>query len=524
MSSTGSNTEHGKCADPLSFYDPHASKRFQIDDKILGLRRQIQQLQVARNALLPISSLPNEVLSNVFLTCRRQPSTDRPDMQGLLTLTWVCHRWRDIALSNPSLWTYIGPENFHWAAECLSRSKEAPLEVIFDGPCAPDVRTLLLSQLHRFRRLNVGVGAQRTPGATEALSSALTHPAPALESLTLHQTMGISTVLFSGASPLLHTIEIYGGVITSTLNILPFTALKHLSIMSPDFPVPVISFLQLLPSSLAGLESLRLDDTLSPSPASESLNQHLSRRVYFPNLRKIHVGSSEVSPIAEFFELCSFASLRSSDVVVRTWLDDTGRETALDFLRLLQVSGALEQRPISAWIVHTYEKDDSISFEILPSSDDDRLLTFELKHNLRWRGTVQLFTLLLTHNLRTLRLEIMDMSMEDWSRVFAQFSSLEELTLADELTAQSFIQFISNSTSADISDTDSDTLPFKALRRLRFMGDVGPESNDHSITFCEALKVRRDYGLGLEKIWILRGMFDVDLLKEGVDEIIVQEN
>ncbi|TFK60347.1 hypothetical protein BDN72DRAFT_850586 [Pluteus cervinus] len=532
MSLKGSKTTSRKPTDPtpLILYDPHAQKRFQIDDQILALKQQIQKLQVARNAYLPISSLPNEVLSNIFLICRRKPYSDRPDIRVLLTLTWVCHHWRDVALSDSSLWTYIGGENFLWAAECLSRSKEAPLEVIFDGPCTSDVRTLLLFQLHRFKRLEVDYGSdQNVPGAIDAFSNALKHPAPMLESLSLHH-ISISTILSSGVSPSLHTLSLYGGFITWAPNILPLSGLKNLSIQSPELQIFAISFVQLLPSSLPRLETLRLDGIFCSSPASTS-SHHLSKRVYFPNLRKVRIGGGEVAPVSEFFELFGFSPFTMVDVVIQTYHDDTGRETAVDFLRLLQVSGALGHRPISAWIVHTYETDDSMSFEVLPSSDDEKLLSFHFMHHLRLEGAIQLFASLLAQNLRTLCLAVVDMSMDDWSRVFAQFSNLEELTLADDLTVQSFIEFIGNSTpedasdDSDISDTDSEilpALPFKALRRVRFLEDSGSELNEDNIAFCEALKVRGKYGLGLEKIWVIRGMFDVNILKEGV-EVIVQE-
>ncbi|TFK58742.1 hypothetical protein BDN72DRAFT_744443, partial [Pluteus cervinus] len=128
--------------------------RSQIEAQILHLTQQVQKLRTERNALLPISTLPNEILSDIFSISilRMKNYTNKPGIHNLLRVTWVCHHWRDIALSDASLWTYIGEENFSWAAQCLSRSKDAPLELVFNKPCTSSSRALLLSQFHRFRR------------------------------------------------------------------------------------------------------------------------------------------------------------------------------------------------------------------------------------------------------------------------------------------------------------------------------------------------------------------------------------
>ncbi|TFK67479.1 hypothetical protein BDN72DRAFT_732205, partial [Pluteus cervinus] len=100
-----------------------------IDDQIRHLQQEIQNLQVERNALLPISSIPDDVIAYIFSLCRGQSSSMAAIMEALLPLTWVCRRWRTVALSAASLWVYISMGNLHWAEECLTRSKQAPLEV-----------------------------------------------------------------------------------------------------------------------------------------------------------------------------------------------------------------------------------------------------------------------------------------------------------------------------------------------------------------------------------------------------------
>ncbi|TFK63591.1 hypothetical protein BDN72DRAFT_729242, partial [Pluteus cervinus] len=66
-------------------------------------------LQAHRNSLAPVSKLPTELLSDVFLhlvtpnsSFERENGTTEP-----YTITWVCRRWRHIALALPRLWAKI---------------------------------------------------------------------------------------------------------------------------------------------------------------------------------------------------------------------------------------------------------------------------------------------------------------------------------------------------------------------------------------------------------------------------------
>ncbi|PAV15829.1 hypothetical protein PNOK_0868700 [Pyrrhoderma noxium] len=58
----------------------------------------------------PFSKLPDELLVEIFLNCIEPDDIgcDAPSKSTApLLLTWVCHRWRNVAISCPDLWTSI---------------------------------------------------------------------------------------------------------------------------------------------------------------------------------------------------------------------------------------------------------------------------------------------------------------------------------------------------------------------------------------------------------------------------------
>ncbi|TFK67474.1 hypothetical protein BDN72DRAFT_842989 [Pluteus cervinus] len=294
-------------AESLHFYDPHMSKRTQIEHQIHLLQQQIRKLQTECNALLPISTLPNEILSYIFLLCRGHDSFSKINMLALLCLTWTCQHWRTVALSDASLWAYIGDENLRWVRECLRRSKEVPLEgVLRIGPSSPlSDGTLVSSLMYRFRRLHVCTWS----GSRGDL---LMQPAPLLESLTL-DGVTIQAPLFSGISPLLHTVCLCRCSVTLwTCNTLPFAYLNRLTLIS-CVGIPVDTLVQSFRPTLPNLESLVLDSSLARSPA---IITPLSPRLYFPKLKELRIWSSDASPVADFFESCSFVPSTTVNVAV----------------------------------------------------------------------------------------------------------------------------------------------------------------------------------------------------------------
>ncbi|KAI0058001.1 hypothetical protein BV25DRAFT_1325572 [Artomyces pyxidatus] len=93
------------------------------------------------NSRLPISILPPEVLARVFSfqAALEPPSSEASPTDwvsttskrlGWIKVTHVCQLWRDVALSEPTLWEDVGLEVMpKWAEEMLVRAKSVSVKV-----------------------------------------------------------------------------------------------------------------------------------------------------------------------------------------------------------------------------------------------------------------------------------------------------------------------------------------------------------------------------------------------------------
>ena len=93
---------------------------------------------LAHNEALPISRLPNEILENIFDICRDVWESRRLRLQPWISITYVCSRWRGVALGYSRLWSTISLGTPEWAKLCIARS---PSE------CCLDIRILIRSDL-----------------------------------------------------------------------------------------------------------------------------------------------------------------------------------------------------------------------------------------------------------------------------------------------------------------------------------------------------------------------------------------
>jgi hypothetical protein len=81
-----------------------------IDAEIKSLEESIRALRLRRNAISPISSLPPEVFAAIFSFLRlpgTSPLGKKPDLLAVLYVTHVSHQCREIALTQPLLWSHV---------------------------------------------------------------------------------------------------------------------------------------------------------------------------------------------------------------------------------------------------------------------------------------------------------------------------------------------------------------------------------------------------------------------------------
>ncbi|KAF8990814.1 hypothetical protein BDQ17DRAFT_1413911 [Cyathus striatus] len=84
-------------------------------------------------ALSPISSIPPEILLEIFKICISW-CYDYRKPRSRLAWTNVCSSWRNTALSSPRLWQCIDLCDIHMAREFIIRSKGTPVSIISSSP------------------------------------------------------------------------------------------------------------------------------------------------------------------------------------------------------------------------------------------------------------------------------------------------------------------------------------------------------------------------------------------------------
>jgi hypothetical protein len=146
------------------------------------------------NLRLPISRIPNEILSKIFCNLRngsigvaeQKPWRFRGNkfLKGLVGITHVSHVWRKVALDTSLLWCHIEvfPLFRNWIPELLWRSKQSPLSVII-GRAAQEHNLLEEVTKHFGRVRELVLHHPRLDTAHEILSSQRNFPK--LESLEI---------------------------------------------------------------------------------------------------------------------------------------------------------------------------------------------------------------------------------------------------------------------------------------------------------------------------------------------------
>ncbi|TFK58161.1 hypothetical protein BDN72DRAFT_748138, partial [Pluteus cervinus] len=83
-------------------------------------------LKRIHNSLLPSSTLPREILTEIFLLASTTHKDGLIVSEWVPKMSWVCHSWRTLALDHPLLWRDIGEAlSETWTKEFLIRSRSA---------------------------------------------------------------------------------------------------------------------------------------------------------------------------------------------------------------------------------------------------------------------------------------------------------------------------------------------------------------------------------------------------------------
>ena len=112
-----------------------ASIHREIEEHLSVVAARLSAVQVLRqqlNGLAPISSLPPEIMLNIFCFVK-SVSDHAPEWTKV---SHVCTYWRKVAVNAPGLWCTPPLGNLPWTAEMLERSKQLDIALDIDTDCS----------------------------------------------------------------------------------------------------------------------------------------------------------------------------------------------------------------------------------------------------------------------------------------------------------------------------------------------------------------------------------------------------
>ncbi|TFK60780.1 hypothetical protein BDN72DRAFT_850250 [Pluteus cervinus] len=334
-----------------------------IDSEILRWEDHVRNLKALRNSIAPVSCLPDELIS-IVLNLSQRLSKDPP--LARLYLSWVCSRWRDVALGDRKFWRTI--KNYpsftcpQYIQECFARSKPLTLEMDLRFPSGALIG-LCISRIHRISSLTYTPAQETSCNPPKFLDQ----PAPQLSSLSLAKTVLVKKP-FNGVYILKH-LKLVGCRFDWGFP-LSISALTTLHIATPTNSIPVDAFTAKL-VGMSSLVNLYLRDCLVDATTPITTQYNL------PSLRNLYVEDNQASV---------FGLLRAIDTPVICSLRASIRTKSFGEEELLDALDVFKRLHPSLWsdIRHLILRPLSIEVEGFSSASRD-IIVF---HPLRLSGTI----------------------------------------------------------------------------------------------------------------------------------------
>ncbi|KAH9978238.1 hypothetical protein BGW80DRAFT_800651 [Lactifluus volemus] len=305
-------------------YDARAPESTQtrdesLDRQLVNAEALVFRLRQMKNERALISRLPVEILIQIF---SYYPASDRnPHIRfrpppPWLAVTHVCQRWRNAALSCPSLWVDIISTNFRWTEVMLERSRDVPIQITVDDggsehmPCEVRTARLLFSKIYRAQSLAVTC-VHAIIACIPMLFDA--EGAPLLQELIItnfHPSTSIDLVsqpLFSGKTPSLQLLSLHRCRVLWSSPLfrsdLVYLYISHIPPHHRPHPGQVLEVLK----GFTRLECLQLEEAL-PIHLYTTNESPLS---FFAVGERFHLSR------LRFFSLCSRSALDILDFAAR---------------------------------------------------------------------------------------------------------------------------------------------------------------------------------------------------------------
>lgn len=101
--------------------------RSRLDREILKLEYALSHLKARRNALVPVASLPAEILSTIFVLARDASVKLQPRNSEWIAISHTCQHSRRVAMACAAFWSHIDLSSQSWANILYERSKNSPV-------------------------------------------------------------------------------------------------------------------------------------------------------------------------------------------------------------------------------------------------------------------------------------------------------------------------------------------------------------------------------------------------------------
>ncbi|TFK64376.1 hypothetical protein BDN72DRAFT_861424 [Pluteus cervinus] len=396
--------------------------------------------------------LPVECITEIFL-CKRDGSPYGKRSLVVLTLSWVCKRWRSIALQDSRLWSVIDVTHMPAVEACLSRSAQTPLS-LFLSPFQPynsfpSLLSLASRVIHRTQSLVIGPGDPiRVLGILHGSEAKLLTVLD-IASSSLHEE------LFIRGPPPLKRLRLTICNFSWTSWIFPAT-LVVLHILRPGTRINVEGFLGIV-KEMPFLAQFLLFDVLKPSWETDGLECAL------PSVTKVEMVEPRCSPITQMFQTCSLveASIIACNV--------TNLQDAHGLLRsILQSMGEFTPRSLRVYLAY----DETYADSTLVMTGPPKKVTLSIGHGDRVGLLFHPLNLLPLQNLHSLVIAFVIARMDtEWIDIIGFLPELKSLVLGNA-AALDFIQCLPLGSNQ-----------FRAIERLEFNLEIVYE---HEIVEVEA--------------------------------------
>ena len=313
-----------------------------IDNGIDATRQFLCSLLTRRNALVPISLLPPEILARVFhLLVIEEPPLSENQNLGWVRVTHVCRHWRQVALGDSSLWAKIWgiPTNTQWIPEILVRAKNVPLDIELNVAASsisevflmipPDLSHVCQLRLHNLSLLHCTIIRQIFNWEAPALEHfELTVAAYPPRVITFSFPDIIGNMLFKGHAPRLRAFSLSRVIVPWSL--VPHGQLTQLKIACPNedvhSPGDLNQLIDLLVNCSA-LEILALEFCL-PSQLTEFPH---GQTIHLPHLSRLRLwgSTSRIMNMLNMLKLPSSTTLHLDCISNTTFVHDSLEEDLL---------------------------------------------------------------------------------------------------------------------------------------------------------------------------------------------------